>query len=166
MKPTISPGFAAGSDYPCAVSTLGTLLTYSQVANGQMTYRNWVEAIAAGRTVVSRNGQNEFLALTVNGNKTPGDEIALLEARLDSLAREEADLRARLALLRTHQGLPTAIGSPPSPLSRQERIALFLSNLAEEMMTLGSTSIRRFFNPSGFRSVPSGTATAPAFNMP
>ena len=32
-----------------------------------MTYRNWIEGIAAGRTVVSRNGQNEFLGLTVNG---------------------------------------------------------------------------------------------------
>lgn len=56
-----------------------------------------------------------------------GDEIAFLEARLDSLSREEADLRARLAILRARQGLPTVIGSPPSPLSRQERIALFRS---------------------------------------
>ena len=41
---------------------IGSLLTYVQVAGGQMTYRNWIEGIAAGRTVVSRNGHDEFLA--------------------------------------------------------------------------------------------------------
>lgn len=71
------PGFAAGTDYPCGVSTLGALLTYVQVANGQMTYDNWIAGIAGGRTVVSRNGHREFMALTVNGNATPGDEIKL-----------------------------------------------------------------------------------------
>jgi hypothetical protein len=71
------PGLAAGTDYPCGVSTIGSLLTYVQVAGGQMTYRNWIEGIAAGRTVVSRNGQDEFLGLTVNGAATPGDEIRL-----------------------------------------------------------------------------------------
>ena len=40
-----------------------------------MTYRNWIEGIAAGRTVISRNGHNEFLNLTVNNNAIPGDEI-------------------------------------------------------------------------------------------
>ena len=74
------PGFAAGTDYPCGVSTLGSLLTYVKVAGGQMTYRNWIEGIAAGRTVVSRNGQDEFLSLTVNGAATPGDEIRLTGA--------------------------------------------------------------------------------------
>jgi len=48
-----------------------------QVAGGQMTYRNWIEGIAKGRTVVSRNGHNEFLNLKVNGSATPGDEIYL-----------------------------------------------------------------------------------------
>ena len=71
------PGFAAGTDYPCGVSTLGSLLTYVQVAGGQMTYRNWIDGIANGRTVISRNGHNEFLALTVNNSATPGDEINL-----------------------------------------------------------------------------------------
>jgi hypothetical protein len=71
------PGFAAGTDYPCGVSELGSLLTYVQVAGGQMTYRNWIEGIKAGRTVISRNGHNEFLNLTVNGTATPGDEIPL-----------------------------------------------------------------------------------------
>jgi hypothetical protein len=75
------PGLAAGTDYPCNGSdnggALGGLLTYVQVAGGQLTYRNWIEGIANGRTVVSRNGHNEFLSLTVNGTSTPGDEIQL-----------------------------------------------------------------------------------------
>ena len=71
------PGFAAGTDYPCGVSVLGSLLTYVKVANGQMTYRNWIEGIKAGRTVVSRNGHNEFLNLTVNNTAAPGDDIPL-----------------------------------------------------------------------------------------
>jgi hypothetical protein len=45
------PGFAAGTDYPCGVSQLGSLLTYVQVAGGQMTYRNWIDGIKQGRTV-------------------------------------------------------------------------------------------------------------------
>jgi hypothetical protein len=75
------PGFAAGTDYPCNSSRpLGSLLTYVQVAGGQMTYRNWIEGIRSGRTVVSRNGHKEFLSLTVNGSATPGDEIRLATA--------------------------------------------------------------------------------------
>jgi hypothetical protein len=71
------PGFAAGTDYPCGVSEVGSLLTYVQTAGGQMTYRNWIDGIANGRTVVSRNGHNEFLSLTVNNSATPGDEVKL-----------------------------------------------------------------------------------------
>ena len=75
------PGLAAGTDYPCNGSddggALGALLTYVQVPGGQLTYRNWIEGIASGRTVVSRNGHNEFLNLTVNGTAQPGDEIEL-----------------------------------------------------------------------------------------
>lgn len=72
------PGFAAGTDYPCDVSELGSLLTYVQVPPpAQMNYRDWIEGIRHGRTVVSRNGHNEFLNLTVNGTAAPGDEIKL-----------------------------------------------------------------------------------------
>ena len=75
------PGFAAGTDYPCNTSRpLGFLLTYAQPAGGQMTYGRWIRAIANGRTVVSRNGHNEFLALTVNGTATPGDQVSLAAA--------------------------------------------------------------------------------------
>ncbi len=72
------PGLAAGTDYPCnSGRDLGSLLTYVQVDGGQLSYRNWIDGIAAGRTVVSRNGHNEFLDLKVNGSATPGDEIKL-----------------------------------------------------------------------------------------
>ena len=71
------PSFTAGTDYPCGVSELGSLLTYVQVTGGQMTYSNWIDGIAKGRTVVSRNGHNEFLDLTVNNSAKPGDEINL-----------------------------------------------------------------------------------------
>jgi hypothetical protein len=70
------PGFAAGSDYPCG-SAIGQVLTYSQVAGGQLTYSNWLQGIKNGRTVVSRNGRKEFVDLKVNGTSGPGDEIRL-----------------------------------------------------------------------------------------
>ena len=70
------PGFAAGSDFPCSAE-VGPLLTYVQTDGAEMTYRNWIDGIAQGRTVISRNGHNEFLNLTVNGSATPGDEIDL-----------------------------------------------------------------------------------------
>ncbi|MCL4785697.1 MAG: CehA/McbA family metallohydrolase, partial [Verrucomicrobia bacterium] len=72
------PGLAAGSDYPCNAQ-IGAVLTYVQVP-GELTYRKWIDGIAAGRTVVSRNGNNEFLDLKVNGDKSPGDEIQLAGA--------------------------------------------------------------------------------------
>ncbi|MFO1153096.1 MAG: DUF4082 domain-containing protein [Rhodospirillales bacterium] len=69
------PGFAGGTDYPCGVSQLGSVLTYVQV-DGEFTYRKWIEGIKNGRTVVSRNGHKEFLDLKVNGSAGPGDELA------------------------------------------------------------------------------------------
>jgi hypothetical protein len=72
------PGFAAGTDYPCNDgSTVGSPLTYVRVAGGDMTYRNWIDGISNGRTVISRNGHNEFLDLKVNSTAAPGDEIHL-----------------------------------------------------------------------------------------
>lgn len=73
------PGLAAGTDYPCGPS-VGTLLTYAQIGSGQVTYRNWLDAIAHGRTVVSRDGHNEFLNLVVNNTATPGDQVNLASA--------------------------------------------------------------------------------------
>jgi O-glycosyl hydrolase len=71
-------GLAAGTDYPCNDrAPLGTLRTYVQVKDRKLTYSKWVEGIARGRTVVSRVGGSEFLALQVNRTATPGDEIQL-----------------------------------------------------------------------------------------
>jgi hypothetical protein len=69
------PGFAAGSDSPCAAN-VGAVLTYVQVS-GSLTYQKWIQGIANKRTVVSRNGHKEFLDLKVNGTLTPGDELSL-----------------------------------------------------------------------------------------
>ena len=45
--------------------------------NGTLTYRGWIDGLAAGRSVVSRNAHREFLDLKVNRNTAPGDEISL-----------------------------------------------------------------------------------------
>lgn len=74
------PGFAAGTDYPCGNSVIGSRLTYSNVGNGTATYGNWINGIKSGKTVISRNGHNEFLNLTVNGSAGPGDEVKLASA--------------------------------------------------------------------------------------
>jgi len=72
------PGLAASTDYSCNDSEpLGTLLTYVRIPDGHLTYNHWIEGLAHGRTVVSRNAHNEFLDLQVNGTAGPGDEIHL-----------------------------------------------------------------------------------------
>ena len=72
------PGLAAGTDYSCNyMEPPGTLLTYVRIANGQLSYGQWVEGVASGRTVVARNGHKEFLDLRVNGTAQPGDEVRL-----------------------------------------------------------------------------------------
>ncbi len=74
-------GFAAGTDYPCnSHEPLGSLLTYVHV-DGELTYRKWVEGIRYGKTVVSRNGNREFLDFKVDGNKMPGSEISVPDGR-------------------------------------------------------------------------------------
>jgi hypothetical protein len=70
-------GLAAGTDYPCNDNEpLGKLLTYVNVKD-DLTYYKWIDGIKKGRTVVSRNGNSEFLDLKVNGTNEPGDEISL-----------------------------------------------------------------------------------------
>jgi len=72
------PGLAAGTDYSCNDNEpLGTLLTYVRIPDGHLTYDKWIEGLARGRTVVSRNAHYEFLDLKVNGTAQPGDEIRL-----------------------------------------------------------------------------------------
>ncbi len=75
------PGLAAGTDYPCGIDEVGRLLTYSQIRSGQTTnYRNWIDGIRDGRTVISRNGHEEFLNLVVNNTAGPGDQVNLATA--------------------------------------------------------------------------------------
>jgi hypothetical protein len=74
------PGFAAGTDYPCGINVIGSRLTYANLGNGSVTYKNWITAIKSGKTVISRNGHNEFLNMTVNGSAGPGDEVRLASA--------------------------------------------------------------------------------------
>ena len=74
------PGFAAGTDYPCGNNVIGSRLTYANLGTGAVTYRNWINAIKAGKTVISRNGHNEFLNLVVNGSAGPGDQVDLTSA--------------------------------------------------------------------------------------
>ncbi len=68
-------GLAAGTDYPCnANEPLGTLLTYVNVKD-KLTYQKWIDGIKDGRTVVSRNGHDEFLSMKINQKYIPGDDI-------------------------------------------------------------------------------------------
>jgi len=72
------PGLTASTDYSCNYNEpLGTLLTYVRIPDGHLTYDQWIDGLAKGRTVVSRNAHNEFLDLKVNGTAQPGDEIRL-----------------------------------------------------------------------------------------
>jgi O-glycosyl hydrolase len=75
-------GWAAGTDFPCNSSQpFGSFLTYVQVKNKPFSYKQWVEGIKNGRTVVTTNGHQEFLEFKVNGIATPGDEIRLSDKR-------------------------------------------------------------------------------------
>ncbi|MCU1274435.1 MAG: Developmentally Regulated Interacting Protein [Bryobacterales bacterium] len=72
------PGLAAATDFPCNFNKpIGTQLTYVRTADGKLSYRGWIEGLAKGRTVVSRNAHREFLDLKVNGTNAPGDEVRL-----------------------------------------------------------------------------------------
>ncbi len=72
------PGLAAATDYPCnELEPFGTLLTYVRIPGGKLTYHKWIEGIAQGRTVISRNGHREFLDLKVNETASPGGEVQL-----------------------------------------------------------------------------------------
>jgi O-glycosyl hydrolase len=71
-------GLAAGTDFPCNYNEpLGSLLTYVDLKDQPLSYRGWIEGIKKGRTVVSRDGHNEFLELKVNGRYGPGDVVPL-----------------------------------------------------------------------------------------
>jgi len=117
------PGLVAGTDYSCNfLEPLGTLLTYVRIPDGKLTYAKWVEGIAHGRTVVSRDGHNEFLDLKVNKTFSPGEEIhhgsqgrVSVSVRWTSLKYSEGKIEI------VHNGEVTASragsASPGSPLT-------------------------------------------------
>lgn len=115
------PGFAAATDFPCNFhEPPGTQLTYVRTADGKLSYRGWIEGIAAGRTVFSRNAHREFLDLKVNGNAGPGEEIDLGgKARVEVDARWSAvaPLSGRIEIVRNGVVVASrdASASPGSP---------------------------------------------------
>ncbi|MEO6358360.1 MAG: CehA/McbA family metallohydrolase [Ferruginibacter sp.] len=115
------PGLAAGTDYPCNDNEpLGTLLTYVNVKD-KLTYQKWIDGIKDGRTVVSRNGHNEFLEMKVNAKYTPGDEIKMTSKGTVAIAVKWTaikELTGRVELVSNGQVIASQSGSakPGEPL--------------------------------------------------
>ena len=114
------PGLAAATDFPCnAHQPIGTQLTYVRTADGTLSYRSWIEGIAAGRTVVSRNAHREFLDLKVNGKLRPGDEL-LLDTKgsveVDARWTAAAPLEGRIELVRNGEVVAARDASAPADL--------------------------------------------------
>jgi hypothetical protein len=117
------PGLVAATDYPCNfLEPLGTLLTYVHVGGEQLSYRKWIEGLAQGRTVVSRNGHNEFLDLRVNETASPGDTVRLegrgaVRAKIRCTANQK--LTGRIELVRNGAVVVSREGSASlgSPLT-------------------------------------------------
>lgn len=118
------PGFAAATDFPCnAHQPIGTQLTYVRTADGVLSYRGWIDGIAAGRTVVSRNGHREFLDLKVNGKAGPGDELSLdAKGSVEVEARWSAAtaLEGRIELVRN--GVVVAAHDASAPADLHARV--------------------------------------------
>ena len=118
------PGLAAATDFPCnAHQPIGTQLTYVRTADGKLSYRGWIDGLAAGHTVISRDGHREFLDLKVNRKTGPGDEIFL-----DGKCAVDADVRwsaatpleGRIELVRN--GVVVAKRDAPAPADLHARI--------------------------------------------
>lgn len=117
------PGLVAATDYPCNfLEPLGTLLTYVETGGEQPNYRKWIEGLAQGRTVVSRNGHNEFLDLKVNETASPGDTVRLRgrgAVRVKIRWTANKKLSGRIELVRNGTVVANQGGtaSPGSPLT-------------------------------------------------
>jgi hypothetical protein len=84
-----------GSDKQCNLDILGAPRTYARLGLGEeFTYRNWIEAVRAGRTFVT-NGP--LLLFTVNG-QDPGAVIHLTSA--DETIRVQAAVQSQVPLRR------------------------------------------------------------------
>jgi hypothetical protein len=116
------PGLVAATDYPCNhLEPFGTLLTYVYFGSDKLSYREWIEGIARGRTVVSRNGHSEFLNLEVNGHAKPGDEVRLVSGKSVAVRvvwSASKPLTGRIELVRNGAVAASREGSaaPGSPL--------------------------------------------------
>ncbi|MEX6689969.1 CehA/McbA family metallohydrolase [Danxiaibacter flavus] len=114
-------GLAAGTDFPCNENEpLGTLLTYVNVKD-KLTYRKWIDGIKAGRTVVSRNGHDEFLELKVNRKYGPGDEVRMKnngKVSIKATWTANKDLSGRIELVSNGKVIATMAGNakPGEPL--------------------------------------------------
>ncbi len=123
------PGLVAATDFPCNnLKPFGTLLTYVYVRDGKLTYRKWVDGIARGRTVISRNAHDEFLDLEVNETARPGDEIRMEKTetvRVTVRWSATKKLAGRIELVRDGVVVVTRDGSasPDSPLIVQTTLA-------------------------------------------
>lgn len=115
-------GLAAGTDYPCNdYEPLGTLLTYVKVKN-KLTYRKWIEGIKKGKTVVSRNAHNEFMALKVNGKYEPGDDLKIKNnstVSIEAVWTSTEPLTGRIELVSNGKIIAVQEGnaSPGAPLT-------------------------------------------------
>jgi hypothetical protein len=118
------PGFAAATDFPCnAHQPIGTQLTYVRTADGTLSYRGWIDGIAAGRTVVSRNAHREFLDLKVNGKAGPGDELSLDakgSAEVEARWSAATPLEGRIELVRN--GVVVAARDASAPANLHARV--------------------------------------------
>ncbi len=118
------PGFAAATDFPCnAHQPIGTQVTYVRTADGTLSYRGWIEGIAAGRTVVSRNAHREFLDLKVNGKAGPGDELSLDakgSVEVDARWSAATPLEGRIELVRN--GVVVAARDATAPAALHARV--------------------------------------------
>ena len=125
------PGLAAATDFPCNChQPIGTQLTYVRTADGSLSYRGWIDGIAAGRTVVSRNAHREFLDLKVNG------KARLLGMKFRSSAKGpvEVDVRwsaaaplqrkNRTGAQRRGSGQPRCVAAPNARVDLHARVAI------------------------------------------
>jgi hypothetical protein len=122
------PGLAAATDFPCnRHEPIGTQLTYVRTADGSLSYRGWIDGIAAGRTVVSRNAHREFLDLKVNGESRLGDEISLSAkgpVEVDVRWSVAAPLSGRIEIVRNGVVVASreASAAPNAPVDLHARV--------------------------------------------
>ncbi|MEP6514395.1 MAG: hypothetical protein ABJA79_11025, partial [Parafilimonas sp.] len=96
------------------------LLTYVKVKD-QLTYNKWIQGIKNGKTVVARNGHNEFIDMKINGKYGPGDEIKLknkVTATIEVKWTAVTELSGKIELIRNGKVVASKEGTvkPGVPL--------------------------------------------------